>query len=679
MSITQEQIQLAQNRQHVAAHDANPQVRLIAGPGSGKSFAIQERVDWLLARNIHPDSIFVVSFTRASTLDLRNRIMRHCQQAGHQNVEQINVSTLHSLALRALRAAGILYYPADPLVMSDWEQENILDAEFSKASGNSANAGVGYSPGRCKAIRSDYEAYCGTGQWVPPSHIPPDTPITDEERRNYERFHDPRTQTYSCVLPGEIVRQCVVNVEAELLYPASLLNIQHLVVDEYQDLNPIDLEFVDRLIESGVDTFVAGDDDQSIYSFRFASPQGIQSFANRFPQAGDHELRECFRCASAVLNAAQNLMEHFSEPDRIPKRLTSLYLESEPPVPGVVHRWKFSSFRREARSIAESCLALIAQGISAKEIMILISNKRALLPTIIQELENTNVEYEAPKSDSFFESSPGRFILAMLRIICNSDDYVAHRLILGLRPNIGPVTCNRIAESVISNNLNYRDIFYQPLRQGIFSGRELAALNHARNVCSQISGWSPEETRGEHLDEISTIVTNIFGEQTALQWQECISFLPGEITLKEMSDYLRANTDEQQAALLEAVYERLDIPIPDEGLLPPKVRIMTMHGAKGLSAQVVFIPGLMEDLLPGRMRRPYPGLVLEAARMLYVSITRARVACILSFSTSRVEYGRYARQTPSRFIAHLGYAFSNRENGLTNEDVEIVYRSIQDL
>ena len=634
MSITQAQIQDAQTRQHIAAHDTSMQIRLIAGPGSGKSFAIQERVKWLLDRNIPPDTIFVVSFTRASTLDLRNRIMEYCQEAGHQNGEQINVSTLHSLALRTLRAAGLLTYPADPLVLNDYEQKNILDAEFSRSSGYSANTEGGYSPGRCEVIRIDYEALCGTGQWLPPNHIPPDPPISEVERQEYIRFHDPRTQIYSCVLPGEIVRQCVVKMEAGLLHPANLLNIQYLIVDEYQDLNPTDLEFVDRVIESSVNTFVAGDDDQSIYSFRFASPQGIQSFINRFPQTGDHELRECFRCASMVLNAAQSLMEHFSDPIRIPKRLTSLYLESDPPVRGAAHRWRFSRFLGEARSIAESCSELIAQGVSASKIMILISNKRGLLPTLVQEMERVNVNYEAPKSDGFLESSPGRFILAILRIVCNSDDYVAHRLILGTRPGVGPITCNRIAESIVVNNLNYRNIFYQPLPEGIYGGRDLTALNHARNLCNQICDWSSEETLGEHLDEISTILTNIFGEQETAQWQEIIDLLPREINIEELVNYLRADTDEQQVALLEEVYERLEIPIPDDGLLPPKVRIMTMHGAKGLSAQIVFIPGLMEELLPGELRRPYPGLVLEAARMLYVSITRARAACILSYLDS---------------------------------------------
>lgn len=679
MSITQEQIQVAQTRQHEAAHDTRSEIRLIAGPGSGKSFAIQERVKWLLERNISPDSIFVVSFTRASTVDLRNRIIEYCRDAGHQDIEQINVSTLHSLALRALRSAGFLTYPANPLVLDNYEQENILDAEFSKASGYSARNNDGYSQGRCKAIRTDYEAFCGTGQWLPPNHIPPDPPITEVERKDYRRFHDPRTQVYSCVLPGEIIRQCVIKMQAGLLHPGTLLNIQYLIVDEYQDLNPTDLEFVDRIIKGGVNTFVAGDDDQSIYSFRFASPQGIQSFVNRFPQTGDHELRECFRCSNNVLNAAQRLIEFFSEPVRIPKRLSSLYLESAPPVQGVVHRWRFRSFLTEARSVAESCSQLIMHGVSPDKIMILVSNKHALLRTLIQELERVNVNYEAPKSDGFFEGSSGRFILGILRIVCNPEDYVAYRLILGLRPRVGPTTCNRIADSIVANNLNYRNIFYQPLPEGIFRGRELAAINHARDVCNQISDWSSEETLSVYLDEISEIVTNVFGEQDTQKWLEIIDPIPNEITIEEINNYLHADTDEQQVALLEGVYERLEIPIPEEGLLPEKVRIMTMHGAKGLSAKVVFIPGLMEELLPGSLRQPYPGLVLEAARMLYASITRACAACILSFSTSRVVYGNFSHQTPSRFASYLDGPFAQRENGLTDGEAESICDDIQNL
>jgi hypothetical protein len=158
-------------------------------------------------------------------------------------------------------------YPADPVVLHRWEQEHIFDAEFGEA--------AGHGKIRREHIRRDHEALGQTGEHLPPQVVPPDPPITDSERTSFRRFHVPRTQLYSCVLPGEIVRLCVEQMEASLLDPASLLSIDHLIVDEFQDLNAMDLTFVHGLAERGVQLFVAGDDDQSLYSFRFATPAGI--------------------------------------------------------------------------------------------------------------------------------------------------------------------------------------------------------------------------------------------------------------------------------------------------------------------------------------------------------------------------------------------------------------------
>ena len=667
MAITQQQIRNAEARQHAAAHDPGPQVRLVAGPGSGKSFAIQERVRWLIATRIPPEAVFVISFTRASSRDLRERIQCYCQNNGQTNADQVNVSTLHSLALRALRAAGLLPYPADPLVMDNWELENILDKEFSSASGyRPGQPGVGYTPGRSKQIRQDYDAFCGTGQWVPPSHIPPDPPITDVERTAYTAFRTPRTQIYSCVLPGEIVRECVVNIAAGVLDPVNLLRIQ-------------DLEFVDRVIAEGATTFVAGDDDQSIYSFRFASPQGIQSFMQRYQTAGNHELTDCFRCTPNVLSAAQTLMAAFSEPNRIPKSLTSLYTAAQPPESGIVHRWRFPSSIHEARSIAHSCVSLINDGLPSQEILILVSNTRAQLPVLLQELEAADVDFESPRAESFVNTNVGRLAFALLRVACDTNDYVAHRLILGLLPRVGPTICNGIVEAVIRNNVNFRNLFYQPLPHAMFTSQQRSALDGARNICARISAWSPADTLTLRSADIHYILLNVFGLQTAQDWLIKTATLPADITLEELRDYLWADTDEQRASLLEAVYTRLGLSIPAAGFLPDKVRIMTMHGSKGLSAGLVFIPGLMDEILPGTRRRPYPGLVLEAARMLYVSISRARAACILSFAHNRVVYGRPSRQAPSQFAPHLGGPFNCRNTGLTIPESQQVVESYRRL
>jgi superfamily I DNA/RNA helicase len=148
------------------------------------------------------------------------------------------------------------------------------------------------------------------------------------------------------------------------------------------------------------------------------------------------------------------------------------------------------------------------------------------------------------------------------------------------------------------------------------------------------------------------------------------------MTLEELRDYLLADTGEQQAALLQVVLERLNLPLPAAGVLPPRVRVMTMHGAKGLSGKVVFIPGLEEEILPGPWRQPYPGLVLEAARLLYVSITRARAACIISYAQRRGQFGRH---TPSRFTVHLGGPFFARAGGLSSVEVQHITNEVSHL
>lgn len=545
--------------------------------------------------------------------------------------------------------------------MSTWELETILDAEFAQT--------LGLGKKRSEQIRLDHEAFWSTGQWGPPNYIPPSPAISVAERTHFQQFHGPRTQTYSCVLPGEIIRQCVRHMNAGTLDPVALLNIRHLIIDEYQDLNPIDLEFADLMAAQGVVLFVAGDDDQSIYSFRYASLAGIQSFPRRYPATGQHMLSDCFRCAPTVLAAGQALIGANPGPARIQKNHVSLYATATPPQQGVVHRWIFPSGVAEARALAESCRDLIQTGINPREILVLLSNTRTLWPQVMAEFQTADVPFEPPRAETFADSAAGRLILAILRIVCDMDDYVAHRTVLGLFPGVGVATCNAIAAAVITNNLNFREIFHQPLPSGVFTGRSLAALNRARAVFAQVAGWQPEDEVAQRTADITGIVTTVFGVQESQTWEAFVGTLPTEATLEEVRDFLWADIDEQQGALLQGVYERLNRPIPAGGLLPDRVRVLTMHGAKGLSARVVFVPGLEEQILPGPWRQPYPGLVLEAARLLYVSVTRARAACVVSFARTRIVNGQFSQQTPSRFCAQLGGRFGARTGGLSASEV----------
>lgn len=662
MPITAAQIAAAQVVQHAAAQDGGNQVRLVAGPGTGKSASIEERICWLIRQGVAPDAIYAVSFTRASALDLRLRVHMFATHPGYENIDEVAVTTLHSLALRVLRAGRQLgAYPVDPLVLDNWEVENTFDAEFGHVGG--------YTKKRREQIRREREAFWSTGVAAPPNYLPPNPPISAAEQAAFNTFHGPCTQTYACVLPGEIIQLCVQRMQAGVLNVADLLGIQHLIVDEFQDLNPLDLKFVDLIIQQGVKVFVAGDDDQSVYSFRYASPAGIQNFHTTYPGCGQHQLTHCFRCPPSVLTTSTTLMAAHAGPGRIPKAHTSLYSASSPPVRGSVLRWRFSTSKKEATAIAESCRDLIAAGMAPRDILILLSNQRALSQPLMQEMMAAGVAAEHPREEGFIDSDAGRLVLAMLRIVCNPDDYVSLRVLLGQRRGVAVGKCRLVFDAVLGNNLNFRNVFYNALPGGAFTGQALTTINHARTTCALIAAWNEADTLSTRRDEIRDIIAAHYNVAEAAEWMTFSAPLPGDMTLEEVRDFLWAETDEQQSTVLVAAHQRLGLEIPEGGVLPPRVRIMTMHGSKGLSARVVFIPGLEEEIFPGPWRQPYAGLVLEAARLLYVSITRARAACVLSYASRRTVNGQSIGHSASRFNLHLNGPFVARAVGLDAAEI----------
>jgi DNA helicase-2/ATP-dependent DNA helicase PcrA len=660
----------AQVRQHNAAHDQSAAVRLVAGPGTGKSASIEERFFWLLGSGVHPRHIYGVSFTRAASKDLHLRATIYCNSKGAiLGVDELRVTTLHALALTVLQKANQLGgYPVRPLVLDDWEVTNIFDAEFVAA--------TGYGGERSEQIRREHEAFWNTGQWNPANYLQPNPPITAQERQAFNQFHQPTTQIYAFVLPGEIIRRCVQQIQAGLLNAVAELDLQDLIVDEYQDLNPLDIDFVDSLANQGARVFVAGDDDQSIYSFRFASPAGIQDFVQKHAGSGNHVLVACFRSARHIVSTGNALIGHYSPLSRIPKTLASLWATAQPAVTGVVHRWRFTTADREAAAIAGSCASLIAAGVSPSDIMLLLSNRRRLFAGFRNAFEAAHVPFVPPKEETWMDLEAGRFILAILRIVCSANrDYVAYRLLLGCRYRVGASTCNQIRERALINNLNYKDLFHEPLPKGIFDGRQTNALNRARTICQELGGWGALDDLELRKGRLHDLLADARPATDVNAWDELVALLPAGMNLQELRDYLWADNPDQQHAILVAVHARL-------GLKPPAleitagVRVLTMHGAKGLQAKVVFIPALEEYILPGPHRLASPGLIQEGARLLYVSITRARSAVVLSYATGRYYAGFWHGPQPSQYCAHLDGPFIGRAAGLNPGEVQAVNGAI---
>jgi DNA helicase-2/ATP-dependent DNA helicase PcrA len=451
-------------------------------------------------------------------------------------------------------------------------------------------------------------------------------------------------------------------------------------LDEYQDLNNCDIELIDIITNSGVTIFVSGDDDQSIYSFRYAYPTGIQTFQSRHVNSGQHALQLCFRCTPSVLGAANNVLTNNTSPNRIPKALQSAYAGSAPPVPGSVTAISFQNDDIEAQAIAQSSRDLISGGLSPNEILILLSDRRAQLQKIETAMQNEGVRLDIQQKLGLSSNKIIRFVYSMLRILRNSDDYLACRTLLGLRNGVGIATCVNIADKILANNLNYKTQFGAGITAAVFTQREYNAINGVVDIINSIADWEIEDFLGQRVNDIAAILNVHRSQNEANIWMNWANNnLPVDMTLEELEKILGARSEKEARQTLMEVYTHLNTQIPEELDSSNRVKVMTLHSSKGLSSKVVFIPGLEEQLIPGHRRSPYPEQVQEAARLLYVGITRARADCIISFAQRRFINGSVFAHHSSRFAAHLGVVFQQRNQGLTPVEVNIILNNCNSL
>lgn len=689
MPITAAQKAQAEQRQWTAARDGAPQVRLVAGPGTGKSHTIEKRVADLLSNGATPGNVYVISFTRATCAELSARIRTFCANLPYAAAaSQVRVSTMHSLALRILRRASLLTsYPSTPIILDDWEQTNVYDSELASS--------LGCTPGRAEEIRRAHDA-----QWqtLNPQYVN-QAQITPAEVQGFNAFHAARTNLYSCVLPGEVIYKCVDAMQQGALQPNQLPTIDHLVVDEFQDLNACDQEFVRLLCVNGAVLFVAGDDDQSIYmSLRHAKPDGIVQFQAAYPTSATHVLTDCFRCAPAILTPASRLIAY--NLNRVPKNLTSLYGAATPPVQGRMLVSSFQTAQEEARAIAQSCQELINAGMAGREdeILILISNRRVQLDLIAQELGNLGLPYDPPRGASLVnELEPIRAVYALLRItrdqVTGEEDYPTHRDVLGILSGVGQATAKAVGDACVSNNQNFRQLFYLSACPSWLTGRPASAVQRVMAIVQSTGGWTMADTLGSKTGDIAALLSSLVftsggnAANNVVMWNTLAGALPAQMTLEELLHFLAADSESDQQAILDLVNQRIGgSPTLAQSPVRKRIRILTMHGAKGLSGKVVFIPSAEQGIMPSFRALQATGLLIEQRRLFYVSVTRAMACCIISHVAQHtgaqamaLTQNPVARLTRSQFLNEMGTPSTTRTSGLSAAEASGIVSEVANL
>jgi DNA helicase-2/ATP-dependent DNA helicase PcrA len=684
MPITDEQKSLAERQQWAIAKDGAQQIRLVAGPGTGKTYTIEKRVAHLLNNGANPKNLYVISFTRATCMELRDRIKSFCSNLDCASQSTlVNVSTMHSLALSILRRANLLNsYPSSPIILDDWEQLKIYDRELADS--------LSCTPSRAEEIRLAHDAQWQTlnSQYVNQARI------TSAEVAGFNAFHSARTNLYCCVLPGEVIHKCVEALQQGSLDADQLPQMDHLIVDEFQDLNACDQEFINLLSQMSPVLFVAGDDDQSIYSFRHADPNGIIQFELNYPESVTHVLTDCFRCTPNILNAAAKLITY--NPNRLQKNMVSLYGSAHPPIQGIIKVWSFNSAQIEADAIAQSCERLIKTGLSGREdeILILISSRKQL-SSLTEALRSLGLPFEPPRGKMPKDELDSiRAIYSILRIIednlTGEHNYLAHRDLLEVLYGVGAATCRNIANLCIAKNQNFRQLFYLAASPEWLKGLSQTAVQRIKAIIQVVSVWEISDTLAARSTDISSIlssqvfITDASAQKQIVHWNGLINKLPPGMTLGELLNYLEADSEPEQQKIIDIANQRLSI-LPSTSPIEPqkRIRILTMHGAKGLSGKIVFIPGAEQGLIPNFKALGATGLLIEQRRLFYVSITRSMACCIISHATQRSGHQAMTltqrpmtRLNRSQFLNEMGVPSEARQAGLTQSEANSIIRDI---
>jgi len=401
--------------------------------------------------------------------------------------------------------------------------------------------------------------------------------------------------------------------------------LQHLLVDEYQDLNQCDLAIIKALAGLGLELFVAGDDDQSIYGFRKAHPAGIRSFLDEYPGSVNLAVQVCKRCDTEILNLAEFVAS--LDPDRLEKGT-----RPEPGrAPGEVALLAFHDQYQEARAVASLCRELInIDGYAPSDILILsrVNTRNAFSNVLDDAFADLGLPFSCDISaHPPLDMPSGRIALSALRLLRNQSDHLAWRTILRLKRNrIGDTIIGYLVNICRSSGLAFFEVLNQLADNPSLIPRFGRHIIHERDDVARFLEDLRANTDLAALDQVaaSALIARVASWSTAD---------PSE------QDSIESYILERAAA---SGFETLDdilIPLEagsqeiEQEIDPGAVNMLTMHKAKGLTSKAVIVIAAEDEYIPGRQEAE-PALGDER-RLLFVSLSRAKHKLFITFCNVR--------------------------------------------
>ena len=637
------------NAQKEAVLHLDGPLLIVAGAGSGKTKVLTSRIAHIIKeKKAFPNQILSVTFTNKAAKEMQNRVSK---MLGSAATGLSWLGTFHSICAKILRKHATAANLNSNFTIIDTDDQTRLIKNICK----SENIDIKQLAPRFILAIID--------RWKNKGYYPSEVVINNKDV--YEKTILPLYKIYqqklidlnSCDF-GDLILHAVKILEN---YPdirqIYSTNFKYILVDEYQDTNFIQSKWLNLLSEKNKNLCCVGDDDQSIYSWRGAEIKNFLEFDQVYENTKVIRLEQNYRSSQNILSVASNLISN--NQNRVGKTLTTTMEEGD-----LVKLNCFKNGKDEAIGISDEIEKKLKKKYSFNEMAILV---RAIFQT--REFEERflkiGMPYRILGGTKFYERAEIKDCVAYLRLIHQEkDDLAFERIVNNPKRSIGDTTLKTVHKFGKENNLSLESAANKMLEQNLIKPKTKIGLSF---FLKALNKWRNDLNikKINHI-KLLQIVLDESGYSAMLKNKKD---LDNENRLENIKELLSAMKEFDN---LESFLEHVSLATSiDQEWDGEKINMMTMHAAKGLEFEVVFLPGWEEGLFPHQKSIEEKGQsgLEEERRLAYVGITRAKKKAIISFSMNRFYQGDWIDSMASRFIEELPEKYLEK-NSFFEEEVD---------
>ncbi len=641
--------ELSESQREAVTTSEGPSL-VIAAAGSGKTRVLTYRIAHLLNLGVPPWSILALTFTNKAAREMKERIAKI---VGDSDAHKLWMGTFHSIFARILRSeAELLGYSKNFTIYDTTDSRNLI-VQIIKELGLDSQV---YKPGEVLSRISSAK-----NNLVTPQAYAANSSIIaqDVKARKSEMSRLYSLYTQRCFKSSAMdFDDLLLNINILFRdFPDVLLRYQnrfrYILVDEYQDTNFAQYFIVKKLSEKYRNVCVVGDDAQSIYSFRGAKIENILNFRNDYPDYKLFKLEQNYRSTQTIVNAANSVIENNQ------KQIKKVAFSANE-VGDKIKLIKAYTDQEEGFLVASEILNTIRDKSCAYSDIAILYRTNAQSRIFEETLRKRNIPYRVYGSLSFYQRKEIKDLLAYFRLSVNpNDDEAFVRIVNYPARGIGSTTLQHLQELANVQNISLWETAQQ-LKQ-LNHQLKPAAVKKLTDFVGMVGGFQSAVYTADAYEVAYSIARNsgILTDLKADKTQEGLSRLQNiEELLNSIREFIEARRNEgvdETTTLVDylenvALLTSLDNDDPNDR---NRISVMTIHSAKGLEFDYVFLTGLEENLFPSNMSMNTPEELEEERRLFYVALTRAAKGVTISFAQTRLKWGNINISNPSRFISEI--------------------------